>query len=356
MKQVLLVIGILLLAAVLYVGGMLLFGIATKFKPAAIEDVATVRPKTGKTADAISDSTISFMIWNVGYGGLGKEVDYFYDDGKMVTSPEDHVKKNNAGIEKFLATVKDVDFIMLQEVDRDSKRSWKTDQAENFANVLSNHNYAFTANYDVKYLPFPFTDPIGKVYGGLQTLSKYTPTESKRIALPGITDFPRKIFYLERCLLEQRFKLANGKDLIVINTHYEAYDEGGTIKKQQRELTKKILEEEYAKGNYVVLGGDWNIAPPGFDVHKWEHEKINDPLYLMSNDSVYIQGGSYAFDGNIATNRKNATSYTEGTTFKTVIDYFYLTPNVELVEVKGTDMGFNFSDHQPVTLKIRLKE
>lgn len=356
MKQVLLVIGILVLAAVLYVGGMIIFGLATKFKPAAVEDVAVVGAKGEKAAAAITDSTLSFLIWNVGYGGLGKEVDYFYDNGKMVTSPKEHVQKNNAGIEKFLAGIKDVDFIMLQEVDRDGKRSWKTDQAENFANVLSNHNYAFTPNYDVKYLPFPFTDPIGRVYGGLQTLSKYTPTESKRIALPGITDFPRKIFYLERCLLQQRYKLANGKDLIVINTHYEAYDEGGTIKKQQRELTKKILEEEYAKGNYVVLGGDWNIAPPGFDVHKWEHEKVDDPLYLMNNDSVYIQGGAYAFDSTIATNRKNATAYTEGTTYKTVIDYFYVTPNIEIVEVKGSDMGFDFSDHQPVRLQIRLKE
>lgn len=356
MKQVLLVFGILLLAAVLYVGGMLLYGIATKYKPAAQEDINVISAKGGKPADAITDSTLSFLIWNVGYGGLGKEVDYFYDNGKMVTSPLEHVKKNNAGIEKFLAGVKDVDFIMLQEVDRNSKRSWKTDQAENFANVLTDHNYAFTPNYDVKYLPFPFTDPIGKVYGGLQTFAKYTPTESKRIALPGITDFPRKIFYLERCLLLQRFKLANGKDLIVINAHYEAYDEGGTIKKQQRELTRKILEDEYAKGNYVVLGGDWNIAPPGFNVHKWEHEKIDDPLYLMNNDSVYIQGGSYAFDSATATNRKNATSYTEGTTFKTVIDYFYLTPNLEMVEVKGTDMGFDFSDHQPVQLRVRLKE
>ena len=125
MKQVLLVIGILVLAAILYVGGMLLFGIATKFKPEAIEDVAVTNAKGGKVADVVSDSTISFMIWNVGYGGLGKEVDFFYDNGKMVTSPEEHVKKNNAGIEKFLASVKDVDFIMLQEVDRDSKRSWK---------------------------------------------------------------------------------------------------------------------------------------------------------------------------------------------------------------------------------------
>jgi exonuclease III len=210
-------------------------------------------------------------------------------------------------------------------------------------------------NYNVQYLPFPFTNPIGKVYGGLQTLSKFTPAEAKRIELPGITDFPRKIFYLNRCLLMQRYKLANAKELVIINTHFEAYDEGGKVKKQQREVTKKILEEEYAKGNYVVLGGDWNIAPPSFNVHTWEHAKIDDALYLMNNDSVYINGGNYVYDSSVATNRKNATAYTEGKTFKTIIDYYYLSPNIEAVEIKGIETGFDFSDHQPVRLKIKLK-
>lgn len=356
MKKVLLVIGIIVLAAVLYVGGMIVFGTVTKYKPAPVEDVALTAPKNGTpTPSVITDSTVSLLIWNIGYGGLGKEVDFFYDNGKMVTSPKEHVLKNNAGMVKFFEANRDIDFLMLQEVDRDSKRSWKIDQADEFATALPEHSYAFTPNYVVKYLPFPYTDPMGKIYGGLQTLSKYTPTESRRIALPGISDWPRKIFYLERCLLEQRYKLENGKDLIVINTHYEAYDEGGTVKKAQRDLTKKILQEEYAKGNYVILGGDWNIAPPDFNVHKWEKTPVNDPLYLMNNDSLYVDGWHYVYDSTTATNRKNETPYVEGETFKTIIDYYYISPNLEVEEVKGVEMGFDFSDHQPVKLKLKLK-
>lgn len=332
-----------------------MFGIITKFKPAPVEVVELTNPKSAITdSSPISDSTLSFMIWNVGYGGLGKEVDFFYDGGKMVTSPKEHVLKNNEGMKKFFAENTDVDFIMLQEVDRSSKRSWKIDQAEQFANVLPRHNYAFTPNYQVEYLPFPFTNPIGKVYGGLQTLSKFTPVESKRIALPGISDFPRKLFYLERCLLMQRYKLANGKDLLVINTHFEAYDDG-SVKKEQMALTKKILEEEYAKGNYVVLGGDWNIAPPSFNVHTWEKEPEDDQLYLKNNDPNYVTGWNYAYDSTTATNRKNKYSFDAAKTFTTVIDYYFTSPNIEVEEVKGVDMGFDFSDHQPVKMKIKLK-
>ncbi len=180
------------------------------------------------------------------------------------------------------------------------------------------------------------------------------PDKSERIALPGISDFPKKIFYLERCLLMQRYKLPSGKELIVINTHYEAYDDG-SVKKQQMELTRKLVEEEYAKGNYVVIGGDWNIAPPDFNVHTFEKEKEDDPLYLMNNDKSFMPGWTYAFDPTIATNRKNKTAFDPAKTFTTVIDYYLLSPNIETVEVKGQDMGFAYSDHQPVKLTVRLK-
>ena len=355
MKQILLIILILAGSFALYVGGMILYAVVTRFNPPPVENVVMINPKTGVPPALLADSTFTFLIWNLGYGGLGKEVDYFYDGGKMVTSPKEHVIKNNAGITNFLSQNKDVDFIMLQEVDRKGKRSWNIDQAEEFAAVLPTYNYAYTVNYDIQFLPFPFTDPIGRVYGGLQTLSKYAPVETKRIALPNITDFPRKLFYLKRCLLMQRYRLANGKDLVVINPHFEAYDAGGLVKKQQREVTKKILEDEYTKGNYVVLGGDWNIAPPDFNVHTWEREKQDDPLYLMNNDSVYIPGWHYVYDPTTATNRKNSTTYTEGKTFKTIIDYFYISPNIKVDEIKGIDLGFNYSDHNPVKLKITLK-
>ena len=352
----LLIAGMLVLAAVAYVGGMILFAVITQYNPQPVEDVALVEAKVPmQGTKVLSDSTFTFLIWNLGYGGLGEEVDFFYDGGKMVTSPKEHVEKNNKGMVELLKANKDADFIMLQEADRHGKRSWNIDQAEEFATALPDHNYAFTPNYDIKYLPFPYLDPMGTIYGGLLTMSKHTPVEIQRIALPNISDFPRKLFYLKRCLLLQRYKLANGKDLVIINTHFEAYDAGGLVKKEQRAVTKKILEAEYAKGNYVVLGGDWNIAPPDFNVHTWEHKKLTDELYLMNNDSVFVQGWHYVYDRTTATNRKNETSYKEGGTYKTIIDYFYLSPNIEVDSIHGIDKHFAYSDHNPVRMTIKLK-
>ncbi|MCS6935449.1 MAG: endonuclease/exonuclease/phosphatase family protein [Chitinophagales bacterium] len=352
MKHILLIAGVLIAAAILYVGGMLLFGIITRYRPKPVE-IAEITPPL-KTDTPAYDSVYTFLIWNVGYGGLGKEVDFFYDGGKMVTSPLEHVLKNNRGLTDFLKSHNDVDFILLQEVDRNSKRSYRIDQAKQFAEALPGHYSAFAPNFDVKFFPFPFTDPIGKVYGGLQSLSRYEPSESKRIALPDITDFPRRVFYLRRCLLLQRFPLPSGRDLVVINTHFEAYDDG-SVKQQQMAVTKKILDEEYARGNFVVIGGDWNIAPPGFDVHKFEKTKEDDPLYLRNNDPSYMPGWTFAFDSTVATNRKNNFPYDPARSYTTVIDYYLVSPNLEVVKVQGIDLSFEYSDHQPVWLQLKLK-
>ncbi len=161
MKKMLLVLGIIVLAAVFYVVGMILFAVATQYNPKPEEDVAVFNAKTPMTSTStISDTSFTFLIWNLGYGGLGAEVDFFYDGGKMVTSPKEHVEKNNRGMVELLKQNKDADFIMLQEADRHGKRSWNIDQAEEFATALPDHNYAFTPNYDVTYLPFPYLDPM----------------------------------------------------------------------------------------------------------------------------------------------------------------------------------------------------
>lgn len=348
MKKMLIALTILIAIPILYVGGNILFAIATKFTPKPVELL-----EENKNVAKNTNSIFSFLIWNVGYGALGKDVDFFYDNGKMVITPKDLVEKYIEKENETLSTFKDYDFILLQEVDKEGKRSHNINMVEKFQKTLNNHHGVFTPNYDVKFLPFPWTEPLGRIYGGLMSFSKSVPSESKRIALPGISNFPRKYFYLERCLLLQRFPLQSGKELIVINQHLEAYDDGG-VKRAQMKVMRQYAEEEFAKGNYVVIGGDWNIAPPDFNVHKWEKETESDPLYLMNNDSVYIPNWQYAYDGETPTNRKNNRPL-DNKTFKTVIDYFFVSPNVEITEVKGVNAGFENSDHNPVSLKIKLR-
>jgi endonuclease/exonuclease/phosphatase family metal-dependent hydrolase len=357
MKKMFILIGIIIAIGILYVGGFILYGTVTKYKPAAMEQVPVVAGRQpANNSRPIPDSVFTFMTWNIGYCGEGAETDFFYDSGVGVIAPERLVKKYTAGVYQTIKDNGDADFIFIQEADRKGKRSWNNDEVTGISSQLPDHNYAFAVNYDVKYLPFPlepWKQSLGRIYGGILTLSKYTPTECTRVSLPNITDWPRRIFYLERCLMLQRYPLAGGKDLVVINTHFEAYDDGG-VKRAEMAVTKKIMEAEYAKGNYVVLGGDWNIAPPDFNIHKWEKVKLLDVLYTLNNDPNYIPGWKYVYDGNTPSNRKNDHPFDE-TTFTTVIDYFFVSPNIEVEDVHGINAGFKYSDHNPVRMKIRLK-
>ena len=44
----------------------------------------------------------------------------------------------------------------------------------------------------------------------------------------------------------------------MINVHLSAYDDGGIYRKQQIALLNEILSLEKEKGNYVIVGGDFN--------------------------------------------------------------------------------------------------
>ncbi|MFH0843373.1 MAG: hypothetical protein V1903_12250 [Bacteroidota bacterium] len=67
-------------------------------------------------------------------------MDFFYDGGTKVITPEKNCLEDIFGIEDFLTKYDTIDFILLQEVDRDSKRSYRIDQYEKIASSLSDHN------------------------------------------------------------------------------------------------------------------------------------------------------------------------------------------------------------------------
>ncbi len=345
---------VVILFPIVYIVATILFALISEYKPSESETLSPEFESNYEQSVIQQDSSLSFVIWNIGYGGLGAESDFFYDGGKMAVPSKALVDKYTRGIYDFVKKSDSVDFFLFQEVDRQSKRSHNKDEARGIAENLQDYTGFFALNYDVNFMPMPLFSPMGKIKSGLLSCSKYSSESAQRISLPNITDFPRKTLYLKRCVLLQRYKLANGKELVVINAHLEAYDEGGLVKKAQMKLLKDLLVKEYNNGNYVVLGGDWNIAPPNFDVHKWESDPITDELYLLQNDPDYIPNWQYAADMDVPTNRKLAKPYNPKTTYKTVIDYFLVSPNVTVERVEGIDLDFAFSDHNPVLLTIKL--
>lgn len=350
-KAVLIIIAVLVLGFI----GLIVYAVISDYKPEA-EEMISYSDKPSVLKDSL---TFSFLTWNIGYAGLDKEMDFFKDGGTKVITPKDNCLNNISLIGDFLLKNDTVDFIFLQEIDRDSKRSYRNDQYEKISAVLSGHHPFFAKNYDVFFVPAPPVEPMGKVLSGIATYSKFIPESSTRYSLPGDFGFPTQLFYLDRCFLVNRYMTGNGKVLVLINTHNEAFDEGGSIRKAQMEMLRDFVLNEYNSGNFVIAGGDWNQYPPGFKPAFQGNKGFTGQIgnfYLMGIDSDFMTGDwKWIYDPATPSFRTLIAAYNPETTPTSVCDFFLISPNIETVSVKCHHLGFANSDHNPVIIQVKLK-
>ncbi len=338
-------IGAVLVFAVVLIGWLTV----TEFKP---QDVEAITVTAGETKNLSTEESITVLTFNTGYGGLGEEADFFMDGGNNVrTGDKDTVLKNIAGITDIILST-DADILLLQEVDENSKRTFNIDQTAIY-NEEFGTNSAFAYNYLCNYVPFP-VPTIGKVASGVMTFSDYEITEAQRVSLPCPFSWPVRAANIKRCIIISRMPIENSeKELVAVNFHLEAYDDGeGKI--AQTKLLWSILEEEYAKGNYVIAGGDFNQSFPGaLESYPIKNAELWTPGILDAAKESW----AYAYDTATPTCRLLNEPYdpaSENTQYY-VIDGFILSPNVELISAETLDCGFEFSDHNPVRMEIKLK-
>jgi endonuclease/exonuclease/phosphatase family metal-dependent hydrolase len=352
---------ILLVAFLLYVGISLGYSTLTDFQP---EEEIRLTPYNAIKKKMISDSSFSFITWNLGYAGLGAKSDFFFKSDRLLFSGDAMVRSPEALVEEYLTLQSSffeeysADFYLLQEVDLDSKRSYHKNQYTRILDNFPGYESTFAVNYDVKRVPIPILEPhnvMGKVYSGLATFSRFPNQSATRFQLPGEYEWSTRIFQLDRCIALHRYPLETGKELVVMNVHNSAFDKGGFIKKQQVEYFKNLALEEYEKGNYVIAGGDWNQCPPDFPYDTFAPELAEGYIQYNIKDDLFPQDWQWVYDPTVPTNRKTDFIYEKGASFITLIDFYLISPNVEVKEVKGIDLDFAASDHQPVYMEVRLK-
>ena len=281
-------------------------------------------------------------------------------DGGVSSRPKnnDVVKENIKGINSFLSGIES-DFFLFQEVDRNSARTFKMDEAKVLNLTLLDFESYFTPNFKVFFVPVPFFNPIGKVCSGLLTQSKVSSQASIRVRLPGQFSWPKKLFHLKRCMLVSKHNIKDSeRKLVVINLHLTAYDKGD-VRKQQMDYLKEFVLAEYKKGNFVVVGGDWNQRMLGIEMKQFGNY-TTDENYLTWAKEIdkdwTPEGWKWIFDKTVPSVRNNESAYVKGKNFTTVIDGFFVSPSVEVVSVKTFDLGFEFSDHNPVIVKLKFVE
>jgi endonuclease/exonuclease/phosphatase family metal-dependent hydrolase len=335
----------------LLVMALALLGIATlkDYRPGP-EEEATTDGKARETRP--SDSIFTLISWNLGYFGLGEKSDFFYDGGKMSRPDQDTYLEYSGNALEYLASSMKADFYLFQEVDFRSRRSYKDDQLAGLKSALPGMFTTWTVNYRAGFVPMPLNDPMGAVNSGLVSFLAFETKENIRYAFPGGYSWPLGIFMLDRCFLLSRLPLPGGKELVLINTHNEAFDDGSQ-RRQQLAVLKDLMIREYSKGNFVVTGGDWNQNPVGYATGSFITGDVSRTIEPEIEPEFFPEGWQWAFDPSVPTNRDVNQLYQRGKTPSTIIDFFVVSPNVSVLETRTSDLAFRWSDHQPVMIRFR---
>ena len=356
MKKVLKGFGVLLLVLVLIVALFFGFLTVTQLNPETEgANVKLMLDRDESNRTYAEGDQISVLSWNVGYSALGKESDFFMDGGEQ-TRPESKavVEKNLAGIIDTIRS-KNANFTLLQEVDSGSTRSYGVVETNEIANATGLKN-VYALNYKCAFVPFPWP-PLGKVSSGLLTLSTAAEISgAERVALPSPFSWPVSTANLKRCLCVTRIPLENSdKQLVLVNLHLEAYDDGEGKIAQTKVLTE-YLRAEYEAGNYVIAGGDFNQTfPGGLDVYPMVDANYWAPGTL-DDSNLPGEGWQFAYDTATPTCRLLNMPYdpADPATQYYVIDGFILSPNVQLGSVETQNEQFAYTDHNPVLLNVTL--
>lgn len=344
-KLLALVLGLVLLAAAGLAGYLSL----TEYRPAA-QETLRITPAALEEVPAVGDR-LTVVTFNTGYAGLDRTQDFVMDGGKRARpGSEEEVRSNMAAMLGALDSM-GAQIVLLQEVDTDASRTFHTDQADYYRRGLA-MNAATAYNYQCEFVPFPWP-PIGKVQSGLVTLTQLDVTKAERISLPVPFSWPLRIANLKRCLLVERVPVeAAEKELVIINLHLEAYDDGAGWEAQLKQLLG-LMETELNKGNYVIAGGDFNAAfpdlpaMPAVEPDGWQPQTLPELpegfSYVCDAASPSCRSLSRPYSGN----RSDTQFY--------IIDGFIVSHNLKVNHVETVDLNFRNSDHNPVLMQVTLQ-
>lgn len=355
----------IVLICVLFIAGYVIYMQLQYYR---IEDHTELDIKNNSDQTLKTGETYTAVTCNIGFGAYGPDYSFFMDTGEMSDGTKtageygkavsrESVEKNTEEAIETLAQL-NADFMLLQEVDEDSDRSYHVDQREAVENAFPEYGGIFANNFHSAYLLYPFTDPHGAVQAGLLNLSRYKVAEAERRSYPVDNSFIIKFTDLDRCFSVMRLPVEGKKELVLINSHMSAYDKGGVIRARQLELLNAVMEQEYKSGNYVIVGGDFNHAlgeeaAEGFPSQQKFPEWVSVLTQEELSDGISIVRAENELK--VPTCRGADIPYTKGVNFTTVVDGFLVSDNVK-ASAENIDTDFSFSDHNPVRLRFELAE
>lgn len=258
----------------------------------------------GKSDKEISEDELTVVTYNIG--------DLTYGKTDLSVSYKD-VKSNLEEIISILSN-DNYDFMLLQETNKLIPINYFVNASKKISYSFEEYNYIYGSNSNI----------LNLVNSGNLTLSKYKSTSYEHTIPIRGDGIINNYFYVHKLLLETRVNL-NDKELVVYNAHLPAYKENTLVREKHLNYIYTLAKEEYHKGNYVLIGGDFNMD-------------LSKETELSENWKICKTNGF--------------THRSEKGLYRT-IDGFILSPNLE-GEVRSQN-NFKYSDHSPAILKLNIK-
>lgn len=330
-----------------------------------IEDFTEIETKSPKQKQVKEETPYRILTYNIGFGAYSSDYSFFMDTGEMKDGTKtkgrhsrafskEEARKNTEGSLEILKNEK-ADFLFVQEADEKATRSYRINQREMLEEGLLDYASVFANNFHSAYLLYPFLEPHGFVEAGMLTFSKYQILENVRRQFPVSDAFVTKFTDLDRCFLVSRLPVEGGKELVLIQVHLSAYDEGGRIRAKQLAILNEVLKEEREKGNYVIAGGDFNHDIAGSIDSFPSEQKTPEWVYQLQDEDL-AEGFRFVKAKNaveVPTCRGADIPYEKGVTYTVIVDGFLVSDNIR-AEAENLDEGFLYSDHNPVVMKFAL--
>ncbi len=334
-----------------------------------IPDNQALEISNNPTSIVALNTQYSITTYNIGFGAYTHDFSFFMDsgewlDGTKTTGTDSVAKDRDTVITNTQGAINSIsalspDFAFFQEVDINGDRSHKVNQFEMIAENFEGYGTSSAINFHTAYLLYPLFNPHGANESAIAAFSKYNITDAVRKKYPIDESFPNKFFDLDRCFAVYYLDIdGTDKQLVLINSHMSAYDEGGTIRAQQLELLGSFISAEYEKGNYVIVGGDWNNDIADSMEYFPTGEKTPDWIKQITADDL-PEHFAFAQSRNVPTYRSTNIPYTTDKSgnmlnHSAVIDGFLVSDNITINYIENIDNDFMYSDHNPVMMKFTL--
>ena len=314
--------------------------------PDEVEELAVV---SGDAPTLAPGSTVKVLVWNIQFAG-GRDAEFFYDGGEAVSVPPETVQATLARVAETIRR-HDPDIVLLQEVDRNSRRTGLVDQHLHLVEALGYPAHVTATYHQNPYVPSPGHEHLGRVDMHLTVMSRFRLGAAARHQL-ALLDEPawRRLFNLRRALLQVAVPLEGGGELTLFNTHLSAFSGGDeTVDLQIGE----ILEVTAGTTGPWLLAGDFNALPPGDDPARLPDADLY-PSDAWPMQILFDQTQPAVPLAELTADPQPWRTYVDygATSPDRVLDYVFYGPGVEGRTYLVDTRAIGISDHLPLVATL----